>query len=149
MDIKIEKIQPSDFEEIYRMIREFADFQNALERVSVTVDRMIEQKDFIFGYVARDAFNQIVGYTNYSILYYSWVGKSIYLDDLYVRPSFRGKGIGKKLMNKVFEIARKEKCNRVRWQVSNWNSKAIEFYKKIGARIDDTELNGDMIFIDS
>ncbi len=149
MDIKIEKIQPSDFEKIYEMIREFSDFQNARKRVSVTLDKMMEQKDFIFGYVAKDAFNQIIGYTNYSFIYYSWVGKSIYLDDLYVKPSFRGKGIGKKLMKKVFDIARKEKCDRVRWQVSNWNSKAIEFYKKIGARIDDTELNCDMILNNS
>jgi diamine N-acetyltransferase len=52
-------------------------------------------------------------------------------------------------MNKVFEIAKKEKCNRVRWQVSKWNSEAIEFYKKIGAKIDDTEMNCDMIFCDS
>ena len=146
MDIKIEKAHTSDFKFIHGLILEFSDFQNSRHRVSITVDQMIEQNDFINCYVARDPNNQIIGYTNYSIIYYSWVGKSLYLDDLYVIPSFRGKGIGKILMNKVFDIARKEKCNRVRWQVSRWNSKAIEFYKKIGARIDDTELNCDLIF---
>jgi diamine N-acetyltransferase len=149
MDIIIEKAQKSDFKLIHSLIHEFSDFQNASYRVSVTVDLMMEQQDFFNCYVARDPLREIIGYTSYSIIYYSWVGKSLYLDDLYVRPSFRGKGIGKKLMNKVFEIAKKEKCNRVRWQVSKWNSKAIEFYKKIGARIDDTELNCDLIFSDS
>jgi diamine N-acetyltransferase len=149
MDIKIEKAQASDFKFIHALIHEFSDFQNSRDRVSVTVDMMIEQKDFINCYVARDPLNQIIAYTNYSIVYYSWVGKSLYLDDLYVIPSFRGKGIGKKLMNKVFDIAKQENCNRVRWQVSKWNSLAIEFYKNIGARIDDSEMNCDLIFIDS
>ena len=48
-------------------------------------------------------------------------------------------------MKKVLDKAKKEKCNRVRWQVSKWNSSAIEFYKKIGAIVDDTELNCDLI----
>ena len=145
MDIKIEKAKTSDFKFIHALINEFSDFQNSRDRVSVTVDMMIEQKSFFNCYIARDPLDQIIGYTNYSIIYYSWVGKSIYLDDLYVIPSFRGKGIGKMLMNKVFDIAKNEKCNRVRWQVSKWNSKAIEFYGKIGAYIDDTELNCDLI----
>ncbi len=145
MDIKIEKARTNDFKVIHALICEFSDFQNSIDRVSITIDMMMEQKDFFNCYVARNSQREIIGYTSYSIIYYSWVGKSLYLDDLYVRPSFRGKGIGKKLMNTVFEIAEKEKCNRVRWQVSKWNSEAIKFYKKIGARIDDTELNCDLI----
>lgn len=146
MDIKIEKAESNDFKNIHDLINEFSDFQNSKEKVSVTVGMMIEQQDYFNCYIARDRDNQIIGYTNYSIVYYSWVGKSIYLDDLYVKPSFRGKGIGKLLMNKVFDIAKKEKCNRVRWQVSKWNTSAIEFYKNIGALIDDTEMNCDLLF---
>ena len=146
MDIKIEKAEAIDFKYVHALIQEFSEFQNSRDKVKITLDMMFEQKDYFNGFVARDPNNRIIGYTNYSIIYYSWVGKSIYLDDLYVKPSFRGKGIGKKLMNKVFEIAKKENCNRVRWQVSKWNTSAIEFYKKIGAFIDDTEMNCDLIF---
>ena len=110
---------------------------------------MIEQRDYINCLVAADNNGKIIGYTNYSIIYYSWVGKSIYLDDLYVMPSHRGYGIGSKLMNEVFIIATKEKCNRVRWQVSKWNTNAIEFYKKLGAVIDDVEINCDHIIYDA
>lgn len=114
MDLIIEKAKTSDFKLIHALIHEFSDFQNASHRVSVTIDLMMEQKDFFNCYVAKDPLREIIGYTSYSIVYYSWVGKSLYLDDLYVRPSCRGLGIGKKLMNTVFEIAKKEKCNRVR-----------------------------------
>jgi len=148
MDIKIEKAQPKDFKSIHALIREFSEFQNTQHRVSITLDLMAEQEDYFNCYIARDESKEIVGYTNYSIIYYSWVGKSLYLDDIYVRPSFRSKGIGKKLMNKVFDKAKREKCNRVRWQVSKWNSSAIKFYKKIGAIVDDAELNCDLLLAD-
>lgn len=148
MDIKIEKAQPKDFKSIHALIQEFSKFQNSLHRVSITLDLMAEQEDYFNCYIARDERKEIVGYTNYSIIYYSWVGKSLYLDDIYVRPSYRSKGIGKKLMNKVFDKAKREKCNRVRWQVSKWNSSAIEFYKKLGAIVDDAELNCDLLLAD-
>jgi len=73
--------------------------------------------------------------------YYTWVGKSLYLDDIYVMESYRGQKIGTELLKKVFEIAQKEGCKRVRWQVLNWNKPAIEMYEKIGAEIDDEWLN--------
>ena len=149
MKIKIEKAKPKDFRSIHALVVEFSEFQNSQHRVSITLDLMVEQKDYINCYIARDERSMIIGYTNFSIIYYSWVGKSIYLDDIYVRPSYRGKGIGTKLMNKVFDKAKSEKCNRVRWQVSKWNSAAIGFYKKIGAIIDDTELNCDLLLADS
>ena len=77
--------------------------------------------------------------------YYSWTGKTIYLDDLYVLENYRGRGIGNALLDKVIETAKTENCKKVRWQVSNWNGKAIEFYKKRGAIIDDVEINCDLL----
>ena len=54
------------------------------------------------------------------------------------------------MIKRVFlDIAKEEKCNRVRWQVSKWNTEAVKLYKKIGAKIDDTEMNCDMIFSDT
>jgi GNAT superfamily N-acetyltransferase len=57
----------------------------------------------------------------------------IYLEDLYVRSTFRGKGIGKALLLKVIDIAKKRKCGRVEWAVLDWNEPAINFYKSLGA----------------
>lgn len=65
----------------------------------------------------------------------------MYLDDLCVRPTFRQRGHGLKLINAVIDKARLEKCKIVRWQVSNWNKNAIEFYEKLGARVYKVEMN--------
>ncbi len=76
--------------------------------------------------------------------YYSWSGKALYLDDLYVKKEFRGHQIGTQLLDKLVDHANFEKCTKVRWQVSDWNKDAIEFYKKMGAKVDDTEINCDL-----
>jgi GNAT superfamily N-acetyltransferase len=61
----------------------------------------------------------------YFFAYFTWMGKSLYLDDLYVKESFRGNKIGSNLLKEIFEFAKQEKCKRVRWQVLNWNKPAI------------------------
>jgi diamine N-acetyltransferase len=66
------------------------------------------------------------------------------LDDLYVTDAYRKQGIGKKLLEAIIDVAKKEQCKKVRWQVSNWNNNAINFYKKMGAAIDDVEINCDL-----
>ncbi len=68
------------------------------------------------------------------------------MDDLYIKEQYRGKGIGTLLINTVIKHAEKEKCDRLRWQVSEWNKPAISFYKSLGAKIDETEKNCDIIF---
>jgi GNAT superfamily N-acetyltransferase len=68
------------------------------------------------------------------------------MDDLYVRPEFRSAGIGTMLINRVIEFAKTENCRKLRWQVSEWNKPAIEFYRKLGAEIDGTEQNCDLKF---
>ncbi len=79
----------------------------------------------------------------YFIAYYTWVGKSLYLDDLYVKEAYRQHKIGSALLSRVFEAALAENCKRVRWQVLRWNEPAIRFYEKSGALIDGEWLNCD------
>jgi GNAT superfamily N-acetyltransferase len=92
-------------------------------------------------FVAETENNEIVGMALYFFAYYTWVGKSLYLDDIYVKESFRKHKIGSALLKKIFEVANMEDCKRVRWQVLNWNQSAIQLYKKSGAEIDDEWLN--------
>lgn len=80
---------------------------------------------------------------SYYFAYYTWVGKSLYLDDLYVKASCRGNKIGSRLLKQVVTVAAKEDCKRLRWQVSHWNKPAIAFYKKIGSHIDEECANCD------
>jgi GNAT superfamily N-acetyltransferase len=143
MTIDIRKAEPADFEEIYSLIIEFAEFIKTPEKVITTPSQMIKDKDYFNCFIAV-AKNKVVGFATYFIAYYSWTGKAVYLDDLYVLEKYRRLGIGNKLLDKVIETAKSENCKKVKWQVSNWNKKAIEFYKMRGATIDEVEINCDL-----
>lgn len=144
MNYTIRKAETSDFETIFALIREFAEFQKTPEKVKITVAEMEENKE-VFHCLVAEKENQIIGFATFFPAYYSWIGKSMYLDDLYVVEAFQGNGIGKKLIEEVIGIAKADGYKKVRWQVSNWNSKAIAFYKKLGAEIDQTEINCDLL----
>ena len=144
--VTIKKIEENDFEELVALFLEFATFQKQPEKMKNSVEKMISEKDFLHGFTARDEDDRIIGYATFFFAYYTWVGKSLYMDDLYIKEQYRGKGIGTLLINTVIKHAEKEKCDRLRWQVSEWNKPAISFYKSLGAKIDETEKNCDIIF---
>ena len=74
------------------------------------------------------------GFALYFWNYSTWQGKpGLYLEDLFVRPYFRGKGIGKALLIHLAQVALKNNCGRLVWQVLDWNTPSIEFYKSLGA----------------
>jgi GNAT superfamily N-acetyltransferase len=146
MDIEIRPAEEKDFARIFELIYELAVFENQSEQLLNSAERMREEKEFFNCYVAENQDRKIVGYATYIFCYYTWVGKSLYMDDLYVLPEYRGKGIGTLLIRKVMDYARETKCHRLRWQVSNWNAKAIVFYKSLGAVINETEQNCDVSF---
>lgn len=141
MDIHIRKATESDFPEILKMIKELALFEKSPDKVTNTVELMNKEKEFFECFVAETDSNEIVGMAIYFFAYYTWVGKSLYLEDLYIKESFRRHKIGSDLLRKIFEIANEEDCKRVRWQVLSWNKSAIEMYSKSGAVIDDEWLN--------
>src|SRR3954453_4521056 len=137
MSTTIRKATEADFPAILFLIKGLAIFQKSLERVTNTIEQMHEEKDLFNCFVAENENEEIVGIASYSFIYYTWVGKSLYLDDLYVKESCRGQRIGSELLRKIFEVATAENCKRIRWQVSDWNTSAIDFYKKCGAEIDE------------
>lgn len=146
MTIHIEPIQEKDFEELVSLFQEFAIFEKLPEMMVNSVEKMKEEKEHFHGFVARDENDKLLGYVTYFFAYYTWVGKSLYMDDLYVREMYRGKGVGSVLINRVISFAKEQKCNRLRWQVSNWNHPAISFYESLGAEINKTEMNCDLTF---
>jgi GNAT superfamily N-acetyltransferase len=137
MNTAIRKAVEEDFAAILSLVRELATFQKSLEKVINTIEQMKEEKHLFQCYVAENEQKEIVGMASYFFAYYTWVGKSLYLDDLYVKESCRGQKTGSLLLRQIFEIAKNENCKRVRWQVSNWNKSAIEFYEKCGAALYD------------
>ena len=145
MNITIREIKADDFTGLIKLFTEFATFEKTPEKMINTVDRMTVEQEFFNGFVALNDSEEIVGYVTHFFAYYTWIGKSLYMDDLYVKEEFRGHGIGTELINKVIEYAKTTNCQKVKWQVSEWNKPAIEFYKSLGASIDSVESNCDLL----
>jgi len=141
MNITIRKAKEEDFSAIFSLIKELAMFEKAPEKLTNSVDLMKEEKNYIQCFVAETEAKEIIGIAQYFFAYFTWSGKSMYLGDLYVKESYRRKKVGLKLLNKIFEVAKEENCKKLTWQVLNWNTSAIEFYKKLGAEIDEEWFN--------
>ncbi|GHT39926.1 N-acetyltransferase [Bacteroidia bacterium] len=145
MNIRIRAAEAADFEQIIRLIREFTSFEQRPEQMCNSVEKMTDEKEFFHCFIAETDAGEIIGYAAWFFCYYTWSGKAIHLDDLYVQPEYRGKGIGTKLIYKVLELGKANNCNRARWQVAKWNKPAIDFYQKLGAKINDVDWNCDLI----
>lgn len=141
MDIVVRKATESDFPVVLSLIKELAEYEKSPDKVTNSVSLMTEEKDLFSCYVAETTEKEIIGMAIYFFAYYTWVGKSLYLEDIYVKESFRRKKVGEALLKKVFDVAKAEKCKRVRWQVLSWNENAIAFYNKCGAEINSDWLN--------
>ena len=141
--ITIRQFTEQDIEAIYGLIKEFAAFQKSEEKLLITIEQLKRDIGLFQCLVAEDADKQIIGFASYFYAYYSWSGKAIYLDDLYVQPLQRKQGVGSSLLNSIVQLAKQSNCIKVRWQVSNWNKNGIEFYERFGAVIDEVEINCD------
>lgn len=141
MSITIRKATGEDFPAILSLIKELAAFEKSPEQVTNTTEQMKKEKHLFDSFVAETESGEIVGMAVYFFAYYTWVGKSLYLEDIYVKEPFRRSRIGSALFKKIFEVARAEDCKRVRWQVLSWNQSAIEMYSKSGAVISSEWLN--------
>ena len=141
---KIRLAKEKDFISILSLIKELAKFEKSSEKVTNTLEQIIKEKDFFKSFVVEKDGKEIIGFALFYFVYYTWVGKSLYLDDLYVKEQYRGNKIGSKLLEKVINFGKDNNCKRIRWQVLNWNKPAIEFYKKIGVKLDNEWINCDL-----
>jgi predicted N-acetyltransferase YhbS len=143
MDFNIRYATEEDFPAILSLIRELAAFEKAPEKVTNSVEQMKQEQELFRCLVAETGTREIVGIALYFFAYFTWVGKSLYLDDLYIKKTFRKQKIGSALLKRIFEVANSEGCKRVRWQVLSWNQPALQLYMKSGASIDGEWLNCD------
>lgn len=148
MSIEIRTGTQEDIAYALHLVKELAAFENAPNEVEVTPEEMLEwgfgaNKQFDF-FVASDN-NVIVGLALYYFKYSTWKGKCLFLEDIIVTESQRGKGIGKLLFDKVVEVSKEIKVRRMEWQVLDWNTPAIDFYKKYNATLDGEWVNCKLI----
>lgn len=145
MSLAIREARESDFPQLIALFQEFAHFQKTPEKMINTVAQMQQEKEFFQGFVAVDDQGTIVGYATWFFTYHTWVGKCLYMDDLYVNQAYRGQGLGQQLLQRVIQQAKETACNRMRWLVSDWNTNAQQFYEKMGASLDHTEMHCELV----
>jgi GNAT superfamily N-acetyltransferase len=122
---------------VLSLIRELADYERSLESVMATeadlVAVLFGETPAAYCHVA-EADGEVVGFALWFLNFSTWLGShGIYLEDLYVRPSARGTGLGRELLMTLVEIARERGYGRVEWSVLNWNTDAQGFYRSLGA----------------
>jgi GNAT superfamily N-acetyltransferase len=129
----------ADIPLILEFIRDLAEYEREPSKAVATPEDLLRD-GFTpgsapkFRVVIAEWESKAAGFALFFYNYSTWNGRpGIYLEDLFVRPAFRGKGIGKALLAHLAKIAVEEKCSRLEWQVLDWNTPAIEFYKSLGA----------------
>jgi GNAT superfamily N-acetyltransferase len=137
-ETKIREGTKADLPRVLELVRELAEFERAPDEVINTVEAM-ERDGFgpnpIFGFFVAETTSGIVGLSLYYWRYSTWKGKRLYLEDIIVTESERGKGIGKLLFDRTLKHTLDTGCAGMTWQVLDWNEPAINFYKKYGSKV--------------
>ncbi|MGJ1317831.1 N-acetyltransferase family protein [Sphingobacterium spiritivorum] len=143
-EVIIREAVKTDCPAMLELIKELALFEKAPEQVTVTMEEF-EESGFgnnpVWGAFVAEVSGNIVGISLYYIRYSTWKGRRLYLEDLIVTEQMRGTGIGKKLLDKTVEYSKSKGYSGMMWQVLDWNTPAIEFYKKYQATFDGEWLN--------
>ncbi|SPE17316.1 Acetyltransferase [Candidatus Sulfotelmatomonas gaucii] len=137
MGIVIRKATAADAPQILAFIRALAIFERAPDAVTATEEGLVRDgfgpNPFYYCLIA-ELDGRPAGFAFYFFNYSTWVGRpGIYVEDLFVHPEFRSLGIGKALLREVAAVALKMGCQRMQWEVLDWNTPAIDFYRAMGA----------------
>ena len=131
-------------EAIFQLIHELAEYENAPNEVTLSFQDFVND-----GWGPQPRFEtlialvegKVVGFMLFYPRYSTWKGPTLYLEDFVIKSHYRKMGIGTQLFKVLKRIAHERNVARLEWQVLDWNSIAIEFYKKHKARIDEEWLN--------
>jgi GNAT superfamily N-acetyltransferase len=152
-EITIRQARREDVGIILRFIQALAVYEREPDAVEATEESLLRT-----GFGERPYFECLIaeldgepaGFALYFYDFSTWLGRpGIYLEDLFVDPAFRGKGLGKALLERLAQIAVEQGCTRMKWEVLDWNEPAIEFYRSLGAEFQDewrnVRLSGDAL----
>lgn len=134
----IRKGEIKDVPSILSLIKELAVFEKEPNAVVITEEDLIKDGfsgNALFQTFLAEVEEEVIGIALYYYRYSTWKGKTIHLEDLIVRENKRGTGAGSALYKKIIEQGKKEGVRRIEWNVLDWNTPAIEFYEKSGAKI--------------
>lgn len=134
----IREATPADVPDILRLIRELAAYEREPDAVDTTEELLqtwLFESDPVAAVLVAEVDERVVGIALWFRTYSTWTGvPGIYLEDLYVEPGQRGRGLGKALLASLARIAVDRGYQRVEWAVLDWNTPSIEFYEALGAK---------------
>ena len=142
MEIIIRRAEKEDCVQMMELINELAAYEKAPHEVTVDFDHFVQSgfaENPVWWAFVAEAGDKVVGLALYYIRYSTWKGQRMYLEDILVNEPWRGKGIGKLLFDQLIAEATEKKYTGMAWQVLEWNTPAINFYKKYDGVIFDNE----------
>lgn len=136
-----------DIPAIFDLIKELAIYERALDQVSNNVDKLTrDYSDKLFDFFVAESDSKIIGLSLYYYRYSTWKGKRLYMEDIIVTEDMRGNGIGKILFDATVASAKSTGCTGMMWQVLDWNTSAVGFYRKYGTNFDNEWINCNLDF---
>jgi len=145
MKITVRKGEKKDIPHALELVKELAVYERAPEEVITSVAQMEEDgfgENPVYRFLVAETAGKIIGMALYYTAYSTWKGRYIYLDDLIVTEKQRRTGAGKLLFDALLKEAKREGANQLRWHVLEWNTPAINFYKKYNASLDPEWITG-------
>ena len=134
----IRKATKNDMPSVLELIQELAIFEKEPDAVVVTVDDLVRDgfsENPLFQCFVAEVDGEIIGMALYYYRFSTWKGKTIHLEDLIVKESKRGTGAGFALYKEIIKQGKAENVRRIEWNVLDWNTPAIDFYEKSGAKV--------------
>ena len=134
----IRKATRNDMPSVLELIQELATFEKEPDAVVVTVDDLVRDgfsENPLFQCFVAEVDGEIIGMALYYYRYSTWKGKTIHLEDLIVKENKRGTGAGFALYKEIIKQGKAENVRRIEWNVLDWNTPAIDFYEKSGAKV--------------
>lgn len=136
-NVRIESVTPADVTTLWRLVRELAEFEHLAHEMVATEASLhaalfgpAASVEAVLIHAGADAAGFALWFHNFS----TFVGRrGLYLEDLYVRPDFRGRGFGRRLLAHLAALAVERGCARFEWAVLDWNRRAVDFYRAMGA----------------
>ncbi|MBW2456484.1 MAG: GNAT family N-acetyltransferase [Deltaproteobacteria bacterium] len=137
MSIQLRSATPDDAEQIHRFVVALAEYEREPDAVRCTADELrsqLAEPEPPFRCLLAELDGTPAGFALYFHNYSTWRGRAgLYLEDLFVLPELRGRGVGKRLLAELARIAQARGCARMEWAVLDWNQSAIDFYRRLGA----------------
>ena len=145
MEWNIRAGKKTDLPGVLKLIKALADYENALDQVEVTLEQL-EADGFgpqpSYALIVAERGRELIGLSFYYIRYSTWKGKFLYLEDFVVDAAYRRMGVGEALFEETMRAGVQMGVKGMCWQVLDWNSPAIQFYKKYNADISSEWYNG-------